>query len=130
MIHAFCVKISAALAILLVGVSLAAAQPSALPLAGQDTAKVAGTEWNGSESLDQYGKLTFRFTTADEVVMIDAHSQISGSYTQDGAAVRITFGDCVYEGSINGNVLSGTARFTAGNNTGVTWTFNVTLQNR
>jgi opacity protein-like surface antigen len=129
MIRSFCLKLSAALAALLVCVSLTNAQTSvAPPAAGANPVHVAGTDWNGSESLDQFGKLTFRFDANDQVLMIDEHGEVAGHYSQNGASVQIQFADCVYEGVINGNVLSGNARFTEGQNAGHTWTFSVTLQ--
>ena len=60
--------------------------------------------------------------------MIDAQTQVQGSYSQTGPSVRIQFGNCVYEGTIQGNVLSGTARFTTGQSSGTGWAFSVQLQ--
>ncbi|HYV36498.1 MAG TPA: hypothetical protein VE988_12375, partial [Gemmataceae bacterium] len=110
----------------LVCVSLASAQTGATPPTGVNPVKVAGTEWKGSETLDDFGELTFQFSQGDEVLMIDAQSDVAGHYVQNGATVTITFGNCVYVGTINGNVMSGTAHFTDGDDT--SWSFSVNLQ--
>jgi hypothetical protein len=91
----------------------------------QPPASVVGTAWKGQENLGNFGALTFQFKDGQKVTMIDAHSTIDGNFSQDGALVTIQFGNCVYEGVINENVLSGTGRFTSGPNAGVTWTWSV-----
>jgi hypothetical protein len=127
--RAFCLNLAAAVAVLFVGASLAFAQtgPATQPPV-QGPTGLAGTEWVGQENLQQFGKLAFRFQDGQKVLMIDAHGQAQGSYTQNGPSVRIQFGDCVYEGTIQNKVLAGTARFTSGQSAGVTWNFAVQNQ--
>ena len=96
----------------------------------QPPPSVVASAWKGQEDLGNFGPLTFQFQVEQKVTMIDAHNTIDGSFSQDGASVQIQFGDCVYEGTINGNVMSGTARFTSGSNAGVTWNWSVERQGR
>ncbi|HZZ80260.1 MAG TPA: caspase family protein [Gemmataceae bacterium] len=85
---------------------------------------VAGTTWNGSETLSDYGRLTFHFAGDGNVTMIDAKSTVNGSWSQSGNRVTITFQNCVYEATVQGKSMSGNAHFTNGART---WTFAVTL---
>jgi opacity protein-like surface antigen len=96
----------------------------------QPPPSVVGSEWKGQEDLGNFGPLTFKFQDGQKVTMIDAHNTIDGSFSQNGASVQIQFGNCVYEGTISGNVLSGTARFTSGSDAGVTWNWRVERQGR
>ncbi|MBX9680212.1 MAG: hypothetical protein K2X38_15740 [Gemmataceae bacterium] len=85
----------------------------------------AGASFQGQESLDAFGAVTFRFGTTGEAEMIDAQSRVRGSYAFDVDEITIRFKDCVYVGRLlpNGRI-AGTARYTtAQNNT--SWTFNV-----
>lgn len=84
---------------------------------------VAGTSWSGSESLSGFGKLTFQFDFDGKAVMIDAKSLVNGTWTQVDNQVTITFQNCVYQGSIQGQVLSGNARYTSQPGQ---WTFSLT----
>lgn len=68
------------------------------------------------------GKLGFIFQANGEVLMIDEATRpndpktvIHGTYTQNGDQVEIRFTNCIYVGTITNGVLSGTARFTVGN---------------
>jgi hypothetical protein len=130
--RSFCLKLVAALAVLFVGASLAVAQtgagsnPPSQKLTGPTA--LPGSEWTGEENLQGFGKLTFRFLDEEKVLMIDAQSQVQGSYTLNGQSVQIQFRNCVYEGTIQDNVLSGSARFTQGQSNGVSWTFSVQFQ--
>ncbi|HYV36499.1 MAG TPA: hypothetical protein VE988_12380 [Gemmataceae bacterium] len=126
MIRAMCLKLSAALAVLLVAATLVNAQTLVTSPAGVSPVKVAGTQWKGSETLGNFGTLTFQFSENGEAIMIDAASTVGGTYTQNGASVHITFANCVYVGTINGNVMSGNAHFTDGDHSN--WTWSVTLQ--
>jgi len=56
--------------------------------------------------------------------MIDAKSTVNGTWSQNGNHVAVTFQNCVYEGTIQGEVLADSARYIADN--GATWTFSVT----
>jgi S1-C subfamily serine protease len=71
---------------------------------------LTGSVWVGRETLAGFGKLTFQFTSNVAVVMIDAQEQSRGNYRQNGNAVIITFGGgIIYNGNINGNIMSGNA---------------------
>lgn len=85
---------------------------------------VAGTVWSGTESLSGFGTLTFEFHGDAKAVMIDAQATVNGNWSQAGNQVTITFQNCVYVGRIQGNVLSGNARYTEGDPRD--WTFSVT----
>lgn len=90
-------------------------------------ATLAGTTWDGNETLSGFGRLKFQFDADGKVTMFDAkfaeRGSVPGSWTQNGNQVKISFKDCVYEGTINGDVLSGSARFLESGNT---WTFSLT----
>ncbi len=84
---------------------------------------LVNTTWNGSENLGGYGKLSFQFKANGQAVMIDAKNTIPGTYTVNGNQVTIALpGAAVYQGTVNGNVFSGTGK----DNTR-TWTFSVNL---
>lgn len=85
---------------------------------------VAGTTWVGTESLAGFGPLTFQFEADGRAVMIDAQSTVNGNWTQNGYQVAVTFKNCVYVGTIQGQAFSGNARYTQDGN--ATWTFSVT----
>jgi len=87
---------------------------------------IVGTTWQGSETLSGFGQLMFRFEVDGKVVMIDAKQTIPGKWTQTGNDVTITFGDCVYRGTIQGQTLAGSASFISGTNVGTNWTFTLT----
>jgi hypothetical protein len=80
--------------------------------------------WQGTESLAGFGKVTFRLLAEGKAVMIDAQSTTGGSWKRKGDEVTITFSNCIYTGTIKGDVLAGRARFTVGESR--TWTFSVT----
>ena len=91
-------------------------------------ANVSGTTWNGSETLPGFGKLSFIFRPGGAATMIDAKGQTEGNWTQNGNDVTINFNGCVYQGRINGQMLSGSGRITSGGQAGQTWSFQVALQ--
>jgi S1-C subfamily serine protease len=69
-----------------------------------------GTTWDGSETLPGFGKLRFQFVTDIQAIMVDAKETLRGSYIHTGNNVTITFGGgVVYNGTINGNSMSGGA---------------------
>lgn len=88
------------------------------------TTSVAGTTWSGTENLAGFGKLTFQFDADGKAVMIDAQSRVNGNWTQTGDQVTVTFKNCVYTGTIQGQTYSGTARYTSGSD--ANWTFSLT----
>jgi len=106
---------------------LAAAPVAQAPVAPAPVAQVqvqnlAGTTWTGSENLNGYGKLTFKFLANGKAVMIDSQSTVQGSYTMTGNQVTIQLpGVAVYQGTINGDAFTGT-----GKDDTRTWSFNVT----
>jgi len=102
-------------------VCLAAAPAPAL--AQQPTPSVVNTTWAGSEDLAGFGKLTFIFQGNGSAVMVDARSTVTGSWSQNGRTVEIRFANCVYVGTINGTLLSGSAVYTSGPNQGLQWSF-------
>jgi hypothetical protein len=142
MTRVLCIKLSGVVATFVLGACTVLGQTGPVsgpqggsPVVGPQTGilptavkTMAGTQWNGSENLQNWGKLCFVFEDAQKATMIDAHSKIGGTYSQNGSNVSIQFKDCVYTGTIQGNVLAGNAQFTSGQNTGVTWTFSVQLQ--
>jgi len=85
---------------------------------------VAGTTWKGTETLGGFGSLQFQFERDGKAIRIDAKSTVNGSWTQNGNKVSVNFQNCIYEGTIQGEVFTGTARYVAEN--GMTWTFSVT----
>jgi hypothetical protein len=101
--------------------------PGPGPGPGPTPNTVAGTFWEGNETLSGYGKLKFQFESDGKAIMYDAkwaeRGTVGGSWTQTENQLKITFKDCVYEGTVNGDVLSGTARFFENGNT---WTFSLT----
>lgn len=101
--------------------------PGPGPGPGPAPSTVAGTVWEGNETLAGYGKLKFQFNADGKAIMYDAkwaeRGTVGGSWKQTGNQVTITFEDCIYEGTVNGDVLSGTAHFIK---TGSTWTFTLT----
>jgi hypothetical protein len=89
---------------------------------------LADSTWTGSENLPGYGKLTFEFGADGAATMIDTKGETPGTWTQNGNEVTIRFDGCVYQGRVNGQTLSGSARLTGGPNQGQTWSFQVRLQ--
>jgi hypothetical protein len=90
---------------------------------GETTPKsvsLPGTTWVGSETLQGYGRLEFRFVDANRVKMVDAQAEVIGTWYRNGNTVTLSFynGNCYYAGTINGNQISG--RATAGK-TSFTW---------
>lgn len=103
----------------------------ALVQAQQPAAAVGGMTYSGSESLTNFGPLTFEFGKDGKVLMSDAgtpqRGKVAGTYTVNGTQVTLRFKDCIYVGQISGQQLSGTARFTEGPNM-QSWTFQTQLQ--
>lgn len=87
------------------------------------TQGLVNTTWTGSENLQTFGRLQFRFLENGKVLMIDTSGESMGTYTQQGQNVALTFvnGDITYAGTINGNVFSGAAT----NKVGARWSFSV-----
>ena len=90
---------------------------------------VAGTTWQGSETLEKFGHLRFDFRSNGTVVMTDAARHVTGSvegkWSQSGSDVTIQFSNCRYQGTIQNSVLSGTATFAQN---GKLWSFSVSKQ--
>jgi hypothetical protein len=81
-----------------------------------------GAAWIGSETLQGYGQLEFRFEPNQVAVMKDRDGNSYGRWTKTNNQVRLTFydGTVVYDGRITDKTISGTARNAKGS-----WTFNV-----
>lgn len=93
------------------------------PVPNPGVVKLAGTSWTGTESLQNFGKLTFQFAAGGKATMIDTAGVSNGTWTQNGNQVNIQFfnGKVTYSGVLNGNAISGNASNTAG----AKWTFKV-----
>ncbi len=88
---------------------------------------LTNTSWRGAETLPGFGPLRFEFKKDNVVIMTDAARVVQGTWSRNGANVAITFANCRYDGTIAGNVMSGTARFTDLRFGGARpWTFTVT----
>jgi hypothetical protein len=88
---------------------------------------LAGTIWKGTETLQDYGKLTFQLHAGGKATMIDADGTTGGTWSQNGQTITINFydGDVTYQGSLKGTTFSGTGR---NNQDGRNWSFSVMLQ--
>jgi len=82
--------------------------------------QLEGQSWIGSETLQGYGRLEFRFLPGNRVQMIDAQDTTMGTWRRSGNSVSLVFfnGACVYSGTIQGNRISGNA---LANKTRFTW---------
>jgi hypothetical protein len=97
-------------------------------LIGTAAKSLPGTTWVGHETLPGFGRLEFQFQRQGKCLMIDAKNTVQGKYTHSGDRVTITFANAVYEGTINGDNMSGTARPVGGFGPGFglppNWTWN------
>ena len=84
---------------------------------------LTGTTWGGKETLPGYGPLSFRFMGNGQVTMTDKDGVQQGKYMQQGAAIALQFvnGSVIYNGSINGQTMQGTASNGKNN-----WSWNLT----
>jgi hypothetical protein len=86
---------------------------SGKPVAVDTKARPTGTptRWSGEETLPGYGKLSFAMYPNGRAVMVDARGTMDGIWRQQGNTFTLAFsnGSVVYTGTLNGNVLSGTA---------------------
>ena len=92
--------------------SLSVSEELRLAVAGPRVpAELAGTTWSGSEELAGYGKLSFRFQKGNRVVMQDAKDSSEGTWQRKGDKLTLKFdgGRVVYQGTVSGTSLSGTA---------------------
>jgi len=73
--------------------------------------QLEGQSWIGSETLQGYGRLEFRFLPGNRVQMIDAQDTVMGTWRRSGNSVSLVFfnGACVYSGTIQGDRISGNA---------------------
>lgn len=101
-------------------------QPILQPAPQPAMAKLAGTGWAGKENLGGYGELGFAFKAGNQAVMIDRDGAHPGTYAVKGNSVTLTFfdGGCVYQGTLQGQTLSGAAT-----NGKANWQFQVQLTN-
>jgi hypothetical protein len=76
-------------------------------------APLVGWTFSGSENLNGYGNLTFKFLDDRSVVIYDAKDTVQGRWERGGGnTVYLYFynDQCAYRGTVTGNTLSGTAR--------------------
>lgn len=85
--------------------------------------QVAHSIWSGREEINDNGVLHFAFRKDGSVLMIDANSEVNGTWTQQGNTVTIRFSNCFYTGTITGTAMSGRAVATEG--PPLAWNFNV-----
>jgi hypothetical protein len=71
---------------------------------------LAGSTWQGSETLAGYGALSFTFNAGGQASMIDKDGNTPGNWNRVGNSVTLNFGGVVYTGNINGGQISGSAR--------------------
>ena len=68
--------------------------------------------------------LKFVMSTGGLVTMHDTTpSSVRGNYAANNDHISFVFSNCWYNGTVSGNVVYGTARFTSGPNAGTTWQF-------
>jgi hypothetical protein len=79
-------------------------------------ADLVGTTWVGTEALDGYGHLEFRFDPKNKCIMKDADSAKRGTTVPGGfiydaktGKVVVTFANASYEGVARGSSMSGSA---------------------
>ncbi|MGF1581357.1 MAG: trypsin-like peptidase domain-containing protein [Gemmataceae bacterium] len=83
--------------------------------------QLGGTTWSGSETLENFGALTFQFLANGTAIMIDTAGRSQGTWTLQGNQVTIRFnnGQIVYVGTVSGNTMTGGAA----NSKGGSWRF-------
>ena len=88
-------------------------------------AALANSILTGKEEINNGGRLGFALQPNGGATMVDAHGTVKGSWTQNGNQVTIRFKNCVYRGTLTGDILSGRATVTEGPQNGASWTFRV-----
>ena len=80
---------------------------------------------SGGENLQGYGALSFRFNAGGAATMYDSDGASSGRWQRNGNQVTLHFynGKVVYQGTIQGDQISGSASNGARN-----WEWNVRIQ--
>lgn len=115
--------------VVLVGVGIGFYSSMSAPPSKSAPLSVAGTTWQGSETLENFGYLRFDFRSNGTVVMTDAarnvNGPVEGKWSQSGSDVTIQFSNCRYQGAIQNSVFSGTATFPQ---KGKRWSFSVSKQ--
>lgn len=88
-----------------------AGQAARAPIQVASLPKEAPRRFAGRESLPGFGNLSFSMYSNGRAVMVDAKSTTEGIWRQQGNQVTLSFvnGSIVYTGTLNGNVISGTA---------------------
>jgi Caspase domain len=79
--------------------------------AAKPTPTESFTNWEGSETLPGFGKLSFKTYSNGRAVMVDAQSTTEGIWRKTGNQFTLSFanGAIVYTGTVNGATLAGTA---------------------
>ena len=85
------------------------------PVKDKEVASVAATSWLLLESRDTY---KLRLITGGQAVLFTGRAPVVpgiifedtvGSWSQEGASITLSFRSVTYKGTINGDVMSGTA---------------------
>jgi len=86
------------------------------------TGGLAGTTWQGQETLSGFGNLKFVFQGGGQVTMYDVQKNYPGTWTQQGNRVTINLPSVqlTYTGTVNGTTIAGQGSDPKGK-----WTFNV-----
>lgn len=90
-----------------------------------DPNMLLGSIWTGTETLPNYGALTFRFFAGGQATMTDKDGDTSGTFKQSGNSFTLNFEPKIsYTGTVQGNTMKGTAT-----NGSKNWTFAMTNPN-
>jgi hypothetical protein len=73
---------------------------------------LTNTSWRGNENLAGFGALRFEFKKNNVVIMTDAQRVVQGTWSRQDSNVVLTFANCQYRGTIDGNIITGTAQYT------------------
>lgn len=104
--------------------SKTALQPK-LQVKQAQAATLANAVLTGKEDVNNGGRLGFSLQQNGVAIMVDAVSTVKGSWTQEGNKVTIRFKNCVYQGTLAGDILTGKGTITEGPQTGSSWGFRV-----
>jgi hypothetical protein len=99
--------------------------PITPPVQATKEVVLAGSSFAGSETLGGYGRLRFSFRAGGGATMYDTDGAQNGTWEQRGNRVTLRFysGSVVYEGTLTGRTLAGTAR-----NASVSWAWSLTRE--
>jgi hypothetical protein len=111
-----------AIGLLVAAAALIASMPTGATAQQAAPSSLAGTSWQGTETLPGYGDLTFHFHEDSTATMVDTDGTSYGTWSQAGGRVRLAFydGTVIYDGTLSGNQLFGSAR-----NSRTTWSWSL-----